>query len=676
MKEENTGTRGGFHLGLACLGSLSLVLLGWPMASWGQGAPAVWPVVTTQLTQTSQEAVNYLAVSVAPSTAPVPLTAESKEEAAFCADAVASRTAVYIAPLSVYRRCFPDVPSMAAFDFPFLASDWNQANRLLSGAVGLSIAQGFATTGNDVLFFWQGEARILASDKPIETAKDLQGLTVLGPSTYASQNAVVQLGASAVALPLPERYELAQASTGKVIDVPLASVDKLSSSQNNILLSNHSLDPIVVMAPAKALQSLDAWQRGFLETALSDATQWQVSAARSQEITQKALLIDRQAKVTALTGVTKSDFLTRLLRESSFLRAGSVYALNSPALRAANIKEVENKQQSVYVKVLFATNRAAVKRTFTADLSPQLTYGQARVELAYEGNNDYAAPPASVATRLSNLFTPSIKGKGVQVDWALASKTPFPKSQFAAPLATPAEATLLYVHGFANTFDDALQRAAWLSWNVGRPVLSFFWPSRGVQLPASYATDRQTADMSVDALVSVLETLGARDGIATDVDLVVHSMGTRVMLAALKAIDKKPTAQRPRFRRLIMVAPDVPTSELAAHWSALRQYFGRDASLYVSNHDMALGISKNLMNRSEGDRAGLAPPVFTTTGVESIFIGNNDFSLTGHSYHVVNNAISRDLIEALKYGVDARKRWGQRQPPGRGYFVIQGLESL
>lgn len=82
------------------------------------------------------------------------------------------------------------------------------------------------------------------------------------------------------------------------------------------------------------------------------------------------------------------------------------------------------------------------------------------------------------------------------------------------------------------------------------------------------------------------------------------------------------------------------------------------------------------MNPDEGPRAGLAPPIFTGTGVESIFIGRNDFSLTGHSYHVVNNAISRDLIEALKYGVNASERWGQIRSPDQKYFVIQGLKDL
>lgn len=664
-----------FHR-LLSLGSLPLVLLACPAVSWGQGSAIAWPVVSTQLTQTAKDAVAYLTVKAAPAGAPVSLTSEAKEVAAFCADAAARRAGVYVAPLSVYRRCFPDVPSMAAFDLPFLASDWSQANRLLAGPVGLSVAQGFATTGHDVLFFWQGEARILASEKSITSGKDLQGRTVLGPSTYASTNAVVQLGGSAVAVPLPERYELAREGADKVIDIPLAEIDKLPPNQNNILLSNHSLDPVVLMASTSALESLNAQQRGFLESALSDATQIQAAAARSQETTQKAELMRRGANVTALTSVTKANFSSGALASSSALRAMEVFAMSSSTLKASSLKQVKSQEQSVYVKVLFATNRAVAKNAVGGDLSSDLTYGQANVELAYEGNNDYVPPSLSVPTQWANLFTPAIKGKGVQVNWTLTTKKPFAKEQLSAPPSLPSKAPLLYVHGFANSFDDALQRGAWLSWNVGRPVLAFSWPSRGVQLPASYRTDQKTADKSVDALVSVLQTLGVRNGVTTDVDLVVHSMGARVMLAALKAIDQKPVAERPRFRRLIMVAPDIPTTGLAANWSALRQYFGRDASLYISDHDLALGISKEGMNPDEGPRAGLAPPIFTGTGVESIFIGRNDFSLTGHSYHVVNNAISRDLIEALKYGVNASERWGQIRSPDQKYFVIQGLKDL
>lgn len=664
------------HARLRCLGSLFLAFLICPVSSSAQEPSVAWPVFNTQLTQTGKDAIVYLTVKAAPADAPVPLTPEPKEEAAFCADAVAGRAGVFVAPLSVFSRCFPAVPSMAAFDFPFLASDWNQANKLLAGPVGLSVAQGFATAGHEVLFFWQGEARILASETPIMTAKDLQGQTVLGPATYASTNAAIQLGASAVALPLGERYEVAQADPGRVIDVPLAQVEKLPPSQGNILLSNHSLDPIVLVAPTNALQSLGAVQRGFLESALADATQVQKSAARSQETLQKAALIGKGVNVTALTNFTKAGFASGLLVDSSVSRAANVFAMSPAALKNSSLKQVRNEDQSVYVKVLFVTNRVAAKQVFGTDFASQLTYGRASVELAYDGDSDYDAPSLGIAARLTDLFTPAIKGKGVQVNWAATTKAPFAKDQLPTLPSSPSKASLLYVHGFANSFDEALQRGAWLSWNVGRPVLAFSWPSRGVPLPASYLTDRETADKSVQALVSVLEMLGVRNGMQTDIDLVVHSMGARVMLGALKVIDRKPVTERPRFRRLIMVAPDIPTSELAANWNALRQYFGRDASLYISDHDRALGISKTFMNPGEGQRAGLAPPVFTTAGVESIFIGRNDFSLTGHSYHVSNNAISRDLIEALKYGANASERWGQRRPPGKDYFVIQGLEGL
>lgn len=660
---------------LRCLGSFSLAILSCLLPSWAEETFVAWPAINTQLTQTGKDAIVYLTVKAAPANAPVPLTPEPKEESAFCADAVAGRAGLYVAPLSVFSRCFPEIPSMAAFDFPFLASDWNQANKLLAGPVGLSVAQGFATAGYELLSFWQGDARVLASEKPIMTAKDLRGQTVLGPATYASTSAAVQLGAAAVALPLAERYEVAQAGKA-VIDVPLADAEKLPPSRGNILLSNHSLDPIVLVAPTNTLQSLGAVQRGFLESALADATQVQKSAARSQEVVQKAALIGKGVNVTALTNFTKSGFASELLIDSSVSRAANVFAISPATLKNSSLKQVKNEDQSVYVKVLFATNRVATKQAFGKDLASQLTYGRASVELAYDGNSDYDAPSLGIAAKLADVFTPAIKGKGVQVNWGTTSQAPFAKDQLSVVPSSPSRASLLYVHGFANSFDDALQRAAWLSWNVGRPVLAFSWPSRGMPLPADYVTDRETADKSVQALASVLEMLGVRNGVPTDIDIVVHSMGARVMLAALKAIDRKPVAERPRFRRLIMVAPDVPTSELTANWNALRQYFGRDASLYISDHDRALGISKSFMNPEEGQRAGLAPPVFTTAGVESIFIGRNDFSLTGHSYHVANNAISRDLIEALKYGANASERWGQRRPPGKDYFVIQGLEGL
>lgn len=72
----------------------------------GRGDFVAWPAINTQLTQTGKDAIVYLTVKAAPANAPVPLTPEPKEESAFCADVVAGRAGLYVAPLSVFSRCF------------------------------------------------------------------------------------------------------------------------------------------------------------------------------------------------------------------------------------------------------------------------------------------------------------------------------------------------------------------------------------------------------------------------------------------------------------------------------------------------------------------------------------------------------------------------------------------
>ncbi len=68
---------------------------------------------------------------------------------------------------------------------------------------------------------------------------------------------------------------------------------------------------------------------------------------------------------------------------------------------------------------------------------------------------------------------------------------------------------LLFVHGYSNTFEDAVLRAGQLQYDVDFPgsAIAFCWPADGSLSPDAYKLDVQNAEKSIRPLADVLEML-------------------------------------------------------------------------------------------------------------------------------------------------------------------------
>jgi len=640
-------------------------------AAMAQASPTSLPIFTGALTEPSDRAVKFI-IGRAKDTKETPLLFTEKKVpfADFRKNLKESAPGLYISTLSTYRRCYPETPALGAFDFPFLAKDWARARQVLNGATGLAVSESFRELGIQVMTFWDGETRVLSSNTVIASANDLKGKKVLSPRTFASASVIKESGGVPVALPGAEVSAALGMGLADSADVSLGFYTlALTDVQKSVLLSNHSFDPLVLTIPTKTLNSLGAIQRGFLESVIRQATSYQIQEALAVQERNLAALKELGVKIVAMSDTTRLSFMTAGLSKASLRNAETVFASTSTALKTASTAQAQGQTIPNCWKVSFATNRAATNREFTGGISPSLLYGQADVEVPLD---EWGRAPAESSGMLCLS-----KGSGVVIDWDNVSDKPFPEGFARAPRVAPAKAPIIYVHGFANSFDDALSSAAWIGWNTGRPVVALAWPSRGSVTPGAYRTDQDTADESLNTLALVLEKLGLDYDTVTDVDIVLHSMGARVLLGAFDALAKKNfPAKSPRFRQLVLVAPDIASAKLRQCWVQLAKYFDRKATLYVSNHDKALGISRAFMNPQEGDRAGLAPPVLVEKEIESIFIGPNDFSFIGHSYHLLNGVISDDIIELLRYGTSARDRRGSGlSPSGQGYYELHRLKD-
>ena len=129
------------------------------------------------------------------------------------------------------------------------------------------------------------------------------------------------------------------------------------------------------------------------------------------------------------------------------------------------------------------------------------------------------------------------------------------RAEFASALASATEkSVLLFVHGFNVTFSDAALRTAQLAHDVAfpGPAVFFSWPSAG--RTRSYFRDEEIALLSESAFNRMLDDIAAWG--ATNVYLIAHSMGTRIVTNVLRERARQNVAL-PAISELLLAAPDI-----------------------------------------------------------------------------------------------------------------------
>ncbi|NQX04230.1 alpha/beta hydrolase [Rathayibacter sp. VKM Ac-2856] len=224
--------------------------------------------------------------------------------------------------------------------------------------------------------------------------------------------------------------------------------------------------------------------------------------------------------------------------------------------------------------------------------------------------------------------------------------------------ATPDERScLVFVHGFNTSFKQAAVATAQISWAIKHqgPTAMFSWASRGNVL--NYSTDEKTIDKSRENLVEFLETLRTCASIEK-IDLIVHSLGNRLVLRAFSDwfSIKKPTS--PPLRNLYLGAPDVAVEEFF-EGAPVYKAAAEKITMYGSNADTALLVS-SAMHRGTL-RAGQTPPGKTVVGIDTIETSHVDRSPARHSSVIHEGTVRSDIyyIQAGEYDPAARPNLNQ-----------------
>jgi esterase/lipase superfamily enzyme len=123
--------------------------------------------------------------------------------------------------------------------------------------------------------------------------------------------------------------------------------------------------------------------------------------------------------------------------------------------------------------------------------------------------------------------------------------------------------TLVVIHGFSNTFKEAIERAATIVsfYGIDANVFAFTWPSIGTPLPTplpynDYFHDRGTARASGVAiartmriLYDFIDNLPRRDFCRQPLHLICHSMGNYAFRYAVQALMQLPQGEPREYAR-------------------------------------------------------------------------------------------------------------------------------
>jgi esterase/lipase superfamily enzyme len=269
---------------------------------------------------------------------------------------------------------------------------------------------------------------------------------------------------------------------------------------------------------------------------------------------------------------------------------------------------------------------------------------------------------------------------------------------------------LFFIHGFANTFELALLRAAEIREFYARGaaplskklhLFAFCWPSDGVllSLPNAYRSDRIDAALSGVAIgrtiLKALDFIGRLppdDRCSRRIHLLAHSMGNWALRHALQHIQEQGgRGSAVVFDQALLAAAD---EDADAFDSDMKLRFlaqlARRITVYINFQDVVLHVSE--WTKGNPDRLGKSGPrnperapnnvtvincskVITpkeVTDAEDVELG--DANETTHQYYRNDETVRRDIVQVLK-GLSDDLIGNRRWVPEKRYYTLQDVAA-
>jgi esterase/lipase superfamily enzyme len=229
-------------------------------------------------------------------------------------------------------------------------------------------------------------------------------------------------------------------------------------------------------------------------------------------------------------------------------------------------------------------------------------------------------------------------------DWSIVAIEPAP--QLADLLGqTSGRDVLIYVHGYNQTFDQAVLDAARVSDGIKftGDTMAFSWPSRARLL--DYDFDRESAMWSRDALAQVLDDLLASPTIGR-VNIVAHSVGTMLTTEALRQLYAKlGDYAADRVGAIVLASPDIDMDVFTAAVPKIGPLAAK-ITIITATDDRALAVSR-FVNGSTSRVGAAEKTQLERLGLKVIDASAQGWGVLNHDLFMSNAGIRQAIRDAI-----------------------------
>lgn len=310
-----------------------------------------------------------------------------------------------------------------------------------------------------------------------------------------------------------------------------------------------------------------------------------------------------------------------------------------------NGNELEEEEELV-IPVYYGTERKLAGRDnlgiplFGSESINELSYGRMKVRIP--DNHKFGKVERFPAKRWLKLF------RNRQGGFNSIEHKPLQAGELSDELSSGSdENIIIFIHGYNNSFEDAIFRAAQLKYDLqlSEPIIAYSWACHGK--PWGYFKDESHAKIAGKRLAQMLNELGER----TDkkVSIIAHSMGAYCLANSLNNLSVK-------LDKVVLLAADICQEQFSNIYGVNFTQETKNTTIYAAKSDRALQAAK--LFRINPPRVGqITDDVYCYDSIDTVDVSEHGYgSFIKHNYGLACRIVLDEIHRMLVLNAPISKR--------------------